>query len=60
MLKIVLYIIFAFISAFAISGINFNGIIKKGKVIEANVLVIILSLAMSYLLTNFVLGFLNL
>lgn len=59
MLKIILYIVFAFLSAYAISAINFNGIIKKDKYIEVRVLVIILSLALSYLLTNFVIDFLN-
>lgn len=58
--KIILYVIFTFVSAFGISGINFNGIIKKNKVIEARVLVIILSFAIGYLLTNFVLDFINL
>ncbi len=59
-IKVILYVIFTFISAFAISGINFNGIIKKDKNIEARVLVIILSFALGYLLTNFVIDFLNL
>lgn len=57
--KIILYIIFAFVAAFALSGINFNAIIKKDKVIESRVLVIVLSLALSYLLTNFIVEFVN-
>lgn len=59
-IKIILYVIFTFTSAFAISGINFNGIIKKNKVVEARILVISLSFALSYLLTNFVIDFLSL
>ncbi len=58
--KIILYIVFAFVSAFGITSINFNGIIKKDKIIEVRVLVITLSLALSYLLTNLVMDFLNL
>ncbi len=57
--KIILYIIFTFTAAFALSGVNFNAIIKKNKTIEARVLVIILSLSLSYLLTNFVVEFVN-
>lgn len=57
--KIILYIVFTFVAAFGISGINFNGIIKKDKVIEARVLVVVLSLALGYLLTNFVVDFVN-
>ena len=57
--KVILYIIFSFISAYALSTVNFNGIIKKGKVIETRVLTILLSLALGYLLTNFVIEFVN-
>ena len=57
--KIVLYIVFTFVVAFALSGVNFNAIIKKDKLIEARVLVVILSLALGYLLTNFVVAFVN-
>lgn len=59
-IKIGLYIINSFIAAYAISCINFNGIIKKDKSIEVRVLVIILSLSLSYLLTNFIVDFINL
>lgn len=57
--KIILYIIFTFVAAFALSGVNFNTIIKKDKTIEARVLVIVLSLSLGYLLTNFVVEFVN-
>ena len=57
--EIILYVVFTFISAFAISGVNFGGIIKKGKILEARVLVIILSLSLGYLLTNFVIAFIK-
>ena len=60
MLKLLLYIFFTFVSAFGLSGINWNGIIKSGKIIEAKVIVMVLSFSFGYLLTNFVLDFLNL
>lgn len=59
MLKPAMYIICSFISAFAISGINFNGLFKKDKIIEARVFVIIISLVLGYLLANFILDFIN-
>ena len=59
MYKLILYIVFSFLTAFALSGINFNNIIKKNKTIEVRILVIILSLSIGYLLTNFVLDFVN-
>ena len=59
MYKLIRYIVFSFLTAFALSGINFNNIIKKNKTIEVRILVIILSLSIGYLLTNFVLDFVN-
>lgn len=57
--KLILYIFFTFVSAFGLSGVNFNGIIKSGKTLEAKVIVMALSFSFGYLLTNFVLEFLN-
>ncbi len=59
LVKLLLYIFFTFVSAFGLSGVNFNGIIKSGKVIESKVLVMVLSFSFGYFLTNFVLDFLN-
>lgn len=59
LVKLLLYIFFTFVSVFGLSGVNFSGIIKSGKVIEAKVLVMVLSFSFGYLLTNFVLDFLN-
>ena len=56
----ILYIIFTFVGAYGISGINFNGFIKKGKDKEAKVLAISLSFVIGYILTKFVLEFLSL
>ncbi len=58
-IKLLLYIFFTFVTAFGLSGINYNGIIKSGKVLEAKVIVMVLSFSFGYLLTNFVLDFLN-
>ena len=59
-IKLILYIFFTFLSLFDFSGINYDGFIKKGKVIEAKVLVMVLSFGFGYLLTNFVIDFINL
>ena len=58
--KICLYALFVFLSIFILSGINFENIMKSNKIIEAKLLVMVLSISLSYLLTNFVLDFLNL
>ena len=58
--KIYLYAIFVFLGIFIFSGVNFEKIMKKDKIIEAKLLVMSLSFSLAYLLTNFVLDFLNL
>lgn len=57
--KLILYIILTFVAAYGISGINFNGWIKKDRVWEAKILAISLAIALGYLLTQFVWEFLN-
>ena len=57
--KAYIYIITLFMSIFALSGINFDGFIKTNKAIEARLLVILLSITISYLVTNFIVDFIN-
>ena len=57
--RVIIYIIVVFLSAYAISGVNLNGIFKKGKVIEANMFVFLLILALSELVTSFIINFLE-
>ncbi len=58
--RIYFYAIFLFLSIYMLSGVNFEKFMKKNKVVEAKMLIMALSIALSYLLTNFVLDFLNL
>ena len=55
--KIYIYVISVMLSAYTLTGVNFDPIIKKNKVIEARILVILLSFIMGYLLTNFIVDF---
>ena len=57
--EIYLYVFFTLLSIFIFNGINWEKFMKRGKVIEAKLLVLTLSFALSYLLTNFVLAFIN-
>ena len=56
---IYLYVFFTLLSIFIFNGINWEKFMKRGKVIEAKLLVLTLSFALSYLLTNFVLACIN-
>lgn len=57
--KAYIYVITLFMSIFALSGINFDGFIKINKALEARLLVILLSIATSYLVTNFITDFIS-
>ena len=57
--KVYLYVIFTMLSAFALSGINFDKFIKKNKALEARIIVMLLSFIMGYLVTNFIADFLE-
>lgn len=59
-LKIYFYVFFVMLSAYTLTGVNFDSWMKKNKIWEARILVIILSLIMGYLLTNFVFDFFTL
>ena len=58
--KQIIYIVCTFVSYFALSGVNFNHIIKTNKEKEAKTLVFILAMAIAYLLTNYIIDFTNL
>ena len=58
-IKIYLYIITTLLSVYSLTGLNFDKFWRSKKNIEARVFIIILSLSMSYLLTNFIVDFLT-
>ena len=57
--KTYIYIITLFMSIYAFSGVNFDKFIKTNKAIEARILVILMSVATSYLVTNFITDFIS-
>lgn len=50
--KTYLYVINVFLAAYSLTGVNFDKIIKRNKIVESKILIIILSFVLSYLLTN--------
>ena len=58
--ELITLVVCTFIAAFGLSGINYNGFFKKEHIMDARVLVMVLSFSFGYLLTQFVLVFLNL
>lgn len=57
--KTYIYVISVLLSAFALSGVNYDGFIKKNKALEARILVVLLSIALGYLITNFITDFIS-
>lgn len=57
--EVLLYTFFTLMSIYIFNGVNFNQFMKKNKELEAKLLVLSLSFGLSYLLTNFVMGFIS-
>ena len=57
LLKAILYIIFTFVAIWALDSINITGIFKKGKYYASRMLYLIISMSLSYLVTNFLYDF---
>ena len=58
--KIFLYIILTFLSIFGVSAVNYEKFVKTNKVWETRILLMLLSMSMAYLVTNFIVDFTNL
>lgn len=58
--KTYLYVIFVFLSIYSLSCLNYEKFIKKDKVVETRILLMLLGLALGYIITNFVFDFLQL
>ncbi len=60
MTHFLIYCLAMMVSAFAISAINFDNIVKKNHIWEARFLAICMIIMMTYLLANFIFDILNL
>ena len=58
--KIYIYVISMFISAYALTGVNFDAFIKKGTIVVARILLMVLGMSLSYLVSNFIINFIEL
>jgi uncharacterized integral membrane protein (TIGR02327 family) len=57
--KAYIYVLSVLLTAYTLSGLNFDKFIKKNKVLEARLLVLILSMSIGYLVTNFITDFIE-
>lgn len=58
-LEFILYVIFFMMTTYIITSLNIEGLFKKGKVLEARLFVIVTSMCVSYLATQFVVNFME-
>lgn len=59
MYNFLIYLIVMVIVIWAMEGLNINGIFKKNKVYQARVFYIILVFSLTYMTSNFIIGFLT-
>lgn len=52
-IKIILYILFLFVTLYSMDGLNINKYFKQSRVIQARLIYILVAIAISYLVTNF-------
>ncbi len=58
-IKLILYIIMLPCVIYSLDSININQFFKKNKVIQARILYIMISLALTYIIVNFINDFLE-
>ncbi len=58
-IKSILYIIITILTIWAIESLNISGIFKKNRYYQARVLYLIVSMALSYLVVNFLYDLFN-
>lgn len=59
MYNLLLYLIVLIIVIWTLDGININHILKKNRIYQAKVFYIMIIFSLTYLITNFVIDFLN-
>ena len=59
MIKSILYAITFLLSLYSLTAIDYNKFVKKNKITEIKLLMLLLSLSVAYLSTNFLYDFIN-
>lgn len=55
--KVVLYVLFVFLTIFGISAVDLDKFFKKGKPLETYIFIMLIVMSVSYMATNFVINF---
>lgn len=57
--KLIVYILVVLFTTFSLSSVDLNKIFKQGKVVEANIFALILIIAISELVSSFIINFME-
>ena len=57
--KLIIYIVSVLFTTFGVSSLDLNRFFKQGKVVEANVMALLLILAIAELVSNFIIHFME-
>ena len=60
MTKLILYLVVAVITMWALDGVRINEIFKKNRVIQSRVVYLFITLSLTHLVVNFIYDFLSL
>lgn len=58
--KLMLYVFTTILSVYMLDSLNINHLFKKNRILEAKIVYILFSMAISYLVTNYIYDFINL
>lgn len=57
--RVFIYAISLFVTVFAFSGINYNNFFRTNHKLEARIFVMLLIISVSYLVSSFIIGFIE-
>lgn len=57
--KMVIYILAVLFTTFGVSSLDLNRFFKQGRVVEANIMAVLIILAIAELVSNFIINFLE-
>ena len=58
-IKIVVYILTTILNIYLIDSLNINNMFKKNRIVEARIVILIISISVSYLVTNYIYDFIE-
>ena len=58
-IKIMIYVFTTLLTIFMFDSLNINHLFKKNRILEAKIIIILISISISYLVTNYIYDFIS-